>query len=260
MGTGKTRYPFEVSYTELQANLDSFVAVIFSALESEFLVLPKGPGFIEYPIFERAYQTLRKATKAFTLFEPSAIMEAVRQTPLCLIVLRTMLGFTPSEWAYVASRRTEVEVSQGYARVLDRRIRISPLSPLRLTPVAHKRVMALVTTAVQMLASPGIDTGTGEIHRLDKADTREGLVSLRNLDGLGVPYAMLLYERLLGRPFAGHRDSVSELVGGGLESAVEDVLVNAGISYRKTKRAEKIPGFDQASDFVSRMSLRCRSL
>lgn len=250
MGTGKTRYPFEVSYTELQANLDSFVAVIFSALESEFLVLPKGPGFIEYPIFEQAYQTLRKATKAFTLFDPSAIMEAVRQTPLCLIVLRTMLGFTPSEWAYVASRRTEVEVSQGYARALDRRIRISPLSPLRLTPVAHKRVMALVTTAVQMLASPGIGTGTGEIHRLDKADTREGLVSLRNLDGLGVPYAMLLYERLLGRPFAGHRDSVSELVGGGLESAVEDVLVNAGISYRKTKRAEKIPGFDQAPDFV----------
>lgn len=56
--------------------------------------------------------------------------------------------------------------------------------------------------------------------------------------------------RFLGRPFAGHRDSVSELVGGGLESAIEDVLNRHGVSYRKTKRAERIPGFDQAPDFA----------
>jgi hypothetical protein len=61
---------------------------------------------------------------------------------------------------------------------------------------------------------------------------------------------MLLYERFLGRPFAGHRDSVSELVGDGLESAIEDQLVAAGITFRKTKRAERIAGFDQAPDFI----------
>jgi hypothetical protein len=61
---------------------------------------------------------------------------------------------------------------------------------------------------------------------------------------------MLLYERFLGRPFAGHRDSVSELVGDVVESEIEDVLARAGISYRKTKRAAKVPGFDQAPDFV----------
>jgi hypothetical protein len=61
---------------------------------------------------------------------------------------------------------------------------------------------------------------------------------------------MLLYERFLGRPFAGHRDSVSELVGDTLESAIEEVLTKAGISYRKTKRAERIEGFDQAPDFI----------
>jgi hypothetical protein len=61
---------------------------------------------------------------------------------------------------------------------------------------------------------------------------------------------MLLYERFLGRPFAGHRDSVSELVGDGLESAIEEVLSCAGISFRKTRRAERIAGFDQAPDFI----------
>ena len=67
---------------------------------------------------------------------------------------------------------------------------------------------------------------------------------------IGAPYAMLLYERFLGRPFAGHRDSVSELVGDGLENAIEEQLAKASISFRKTRRAERIPGFDQAPDFI----------
>jgi hypothetical protein len=61
---------------------------------------------------------------------------------------------------------------------------------------------------------------------------------------------MLLYERFLGRTFAGHRDSVSELVGDGLESAIEEQLTNAGISFRKTRRAERFADFDQAPDFI----------
>lgn len=61
---------------------------------------------------------------------------------------------------------------------------------------------------------------------------------------------MLLYERFLGRPFAGHRDSISELIGDGMENAIESVLSAAGISYRKTKRAERLPGFDQSPDFI----------
>ena len=54
----------------------------------------------------------------------------------------------------------------------------------------------------------------------------------------------------LGRPFAGHRDSISELIGNIVENAIEDVLCRAGISFRKTGRAERLPGFDQAPDFV----------
>ena len=95
-----------------------------------------------------------------------------------------------------------------------------------------------------------IQTRADKLHRLDKADTRDGVTSIRALSQMGAPYAMLLYERFLCRPFAGHRDSVSDLVGDVLESAIEDVLSKARVSYRKTKRAEKIPGFDQAVDFI----------
>ncbi len=109
---------------------------------------------------------------------------------------------------------------------------------------------ALVCAACQLLKEGVVDTPPDKIHRLDKADTRLGLTSLKHVATEGVPYAMLLYERFLGRPFAGHRDSVSELVGAVMEDAVEERLRKAGISFRKTKRAERIEGFDQAPDFI----------
>jgi len=93
-------------------------------------------------------------------------------------------------------------------------------------------------------------TDADKVHRLAKADTLEDAVSIRTMANIGAPYAMLLYERFLGRPFAGHRDSVSELVGDSLESAIDEVLARAGIGYQKTKRAERVPRFDQAPDFI----------
>jgi hypothetical protein len=101
-----------------------------------------------------------------------------------------------------------------------------------------------------MLEEGAPDVESDAIHRLDKADTRHGRTSLSNLSAIGVPYPMMLYERLLGRPFAGHRDSVSDLIGGGLEAAIEDVLNRAGIAPRKTRRAERITGFKQTPDFI----------
>jgi hypothetical protein len=64
-----------------------------------------------------------------------------------------------------------------------------------------------------------------------------------------VPYPVLLYERFLGRPFASYRDSISELVGDVMESAIEERLRRARITFRKTGQAERIPGFAQAPDF-----------
>jgi len=84
----------------------------------------------------------------------------------------------------------------------------------------------MIATACRLLADGAPDT-PGLLHRLDKADTRHGLRSVQPLADLGVPYAMVLYERFLGRPFAGHRDSVSELVGDVVEAAVEAVLAEA---------------------------------
>lgn len=243
-------FPFEVTFDEVLADSDRFVESVFSCLESEFLVLPKGTGFIDYPVFERGYEALKQATSGFTDISPGPLLGATRDAPISFIVLRSILGFSPPEWAYVATQRSGTLVSQGFVRSLDRKIRVAPLTPLRDGVVNSDRFMALVKTACQLLTENAPDVGADKIHRLDKADTKTGAEGIRTLAGIGVPYAMLLYERFLGRPFAGHRDSVSELIGDNLESAIEDVLAKSGISYRKTKRAERIPGFDQTPDFI----------
>lgn len=244
-------FPFEVPFEQVEADLDTCVDAVFGALQSDFLTIPKGEGFIDYPVFEQGYEALKRVTKDFRDLSPELVIEIVHQVPITFIILRSMLGFTPPEWAYATTQRGDIEVTQGSIRTLDRRIRMAPLSVMQTNNgVIEQRLRGLVITACELLKEGAPEEPPNVIHRLDKADTRYGLVSLQALADLGVPYAMLLYERFLGRPFATHRDSVSELVGDVLEIAIEGALDAAGISARKTKRAERVAGFDQAPDFI----------
>lgn len=243
-------FPFEVPFDQVEADPDTFVDEVFATLSSDFLTMPRGKGFVEYPVFEQGYEELKRVTGGFRNLSVEAIVETVSRMPITLVVLRAMLGFTPPEWAYVTTEQTSVEVPQGAARTLDRNVRMKPFTPMRMNSgVTGQRIHALVETACKLLAE-AVPHTPGVLHRLDKADTRQGLKSLQPMVDLGVPYAMVLYERFLGRPFAGHRDSVSELVGDVLEAAIEAALSAAGISFRKTKRAERVNGFDQAPDFI----------
>lgn len=243
-------FPFEVPFEEIQRNVDSFIDVVFHSLESEFMVMPRGKGFVSYPEFETAYETLKVQTTGFTSLNSDRVLEAIKATPLSLVVLRTMLGFSPPEWAYITTRRTGSDVSEKFARDIERDTRIAPAKVARAVVRKSENLLAMIKTACELLESEPPKVQDDRLHRLNKADTIGGLASIRNLAAAGVPYAMLLYERFLGRPFAGHRDAVSELVGDVLELAIEKELLAAGIAPRKTKKMEKITGFDQAPDFL----------
>ena len=69
-------FPFEVPYDDLEANVDDYVSAVFSCLESEFLVLPKGSGFIEYAVFEAGYEALKKSTRQFSAVTPENLQAA----------------------------------------------------------------------------------------------------------------------------------------------------------------------------------------
>jgi hypothetical protein len=71
------RYPFEASADEIESDPEPFISAVFSSLESEFLLLPKGKGFVEYAAFEQGYEALKRATNGFTQLDPDAIEKAV---------------------------------------------------------------------------------------------------------------------------------------------------------------------------------------
>ena len=243
-------FPFETTLDAIQADMDAYVSAVFASLTSDFLVLPKGSGFVEYPTFEAGYEALKRVTRGFRELDEDAVRALAFQVPISIIVLRCILGLTPPEWAYLASQETGIDIPQGAARSIDKRVRTRPLTPMPTTDITARRIGALIQTACKLIreGAPAIEPDF--VHRLDKIDTREGLPSVQSLADLGVPYPTLLFERFLGRPFASHRDAVSEMVGDVVETAIETVLSDHGISYRKTRRAERVSGFDQAPDFI----------
>ncbi|MBN1844673.1 MAG: hypothetical protein JW810_03250 [Sedimentisphaerales bacterium] len=164
-------FPFEVPFEKILRDPESYVDAVFSCLESEFLILPKGIGFVEYPVFERGYEALKSATEGFSQLDPNRVFPVTISEPISIVVLRSMLGFTPPEWGYVTTQRTGVSVTQGFVRSLDRKVRMAPETRLNTNGVTEERLKAMVQTACQLL-SAGVPNIKGDkLHRLDKADT-----------------------------------------------------------------------------------------
>ena len=101
-------FPFEVSREELLQDPEIYVDAVFSCLESEFLVMPKGAGFVEYPVFEGGYEALKAGTAIFLQLDPDKVFPVAVSEPISIVVLRSMLGFTPPEWGYVTTQKTGV--------------------------------------------------------------------------------------------------------------------------------------------------------
>ena len=129
------------------------------------------------------------------------------------------MDISPPHLADLATERTVVNAIQGTARTIDQEERDFTGKS---DSVTNKCVIAMIEAACQSFSQY---TGTAapkplSIYRLEKADTRRGIESLQQVARESVHYSVLLYERLLGRPFASHRDSVSELVDGIVEAAI----------------------------------------
>ena len=259
--------PFELKPEELAERLEEMVEVTAKDLTSKFLLMPAGPGFINYPDFRTAFEVLKKRTKAFGSLSEEAIYRAFLENSRTLCVLRSILGMTPPEWAELVRSEYSIEVPQNAARTLDRKCREDPgfiggmeeryqaQSAKSRTekgvkrPITLQRIDVLIKAAIHFISQGAPRAANGYVHRLDKFDTAGGVESLQYASTENVPYPVLLYERYLGRPFAAHRDAVSELVGEVIENAIENLLRKRGVTYRKTGRAERIPGFGQAPDF-----------
>lgn len=149
--------PFEVSPEELERDLDAFVTSVHADLQSSFLVLPKGGAFLEYPRFQEAYEHLKQATRNFGEVSPVTVWNALLADSLTLVVVRTILGLTPPEWAELTRTELGVLVEQAVARSLDQRVQLDRDYVSRLaasgTSVNLERLRAMVELACRLIST-----------------------------------------------------------------------------------------------------------
>lgn len=230
------------------------VTETFADLTSQFLLLPRGSSFLDYGGFLAGYEALRIETDGFREFDVPHLWRALRRNARAFLAIRAALGVSPPEWRDMAAELGPIDFKMSWARTTDRSAKENPdhfTVGTGRTTLNVARTTRLLEAAVAAIVAGVTETPEGLIHRLDKIDTSDGLESLQYVSQNAIPYSVLLYERYLGRPYASHRDAISELVGDVMETAIEDQLSAARIPFRKTKRAERIPGFEQAPDFFA---------
>jgi len=236
---------------------------VLDTLQSFFIEMPRGSSFCKRDDFARGYKAFRKATRNGADLSGEAVLEAIAQDPRAWVVLRSIVGLSPGEAAWVAieeaqAHGTFLAVKQADARELDaaaRRGEQLVFGEHEARRAYQRKRDELVRSIVPLLADilrrPCPPVPEDKVHRFDKIDTKDGQASVQQLIKRGtVPYSELLYERMLGRPYASHRDSVSDIVGKLIENAVQELLDEHHIDGRATRYREVVPGFKQAPDFL----------
>src|SRR5439155_12727199 len=104
---------------------------------------------------------------------PEQLLELVTLKPIALVVIRSILGFTPSEWGYLTTQRKGIQVTQSFARTLDRKVRVQPLQPLRGDGTGRERLKAMIEVACEIMQQSCPQVGPQNVHRLQNADTAE---------------------------------------------------------------------------------------
>jgi hypothetical protein len=236
---------------------------VLDTLQSFFIEMPRGISFCERHDFEQGYEAFRQETRDGADFSGEAVLRAIAKDPRAWTVLRSIVGLSPGEAAWVAIKEAErrgtfLPVKQADARDVDAAARrgerlVFGEGEARLA-YERKRdhlVRAIVPFLTDVVRRPCPSVPEDKVHRFDKIDTKDGQASVRRLLERGtVSYSELLYERMLGRPYATHRDSVSDIVGKLIENAVQELLTEHDIDGRATRYREKVPGFKQAPDFL----------
>jgi hypothetical protein len=248
----RPQYPFQATPEELETRLDQFVDATVATLSSFYMAFPRRSDFLEYEPFKRAYLELARATAGFKTFDRATIREAVQRDGMIFTVLRSIAGLSPPDLADYTKEVSGVAVSQSFARSQDQQARRgkNPLASRRTRADTRTRLLAMIDAACEAIERGPQNKGPFVVHRLDKIDTARGLRSLQTVAAAGVEYSMLLYERMLGRPFATYRDSASSDVAKVMEDPVEEILKNARIPYHKSRQGERFAGLNPGPDFL----------
>ena len=175
--------PFEADDEQLLLGIETYVDVFIGGLQSFFVVMPRGEGFVGFERFKRAYDCLRGMSGRFDELSEDVALRAVEQDPLALVVLRTMTGLTAPELAHLACGELGIEVKKPVFSTPGGQTREGWSGYLGYCQCkdAGECAECMVRMAVRLLVRGASAVGPEAIHRLDKIDTKHGLRDVETL-------------------------------------------------------------------------------
>jgi hypothetical protein len=201
-------------------------------LSPQFAYVHRSAGY-RFDSFASAYRRAVELTSGFHEVSPARLAAAIEEAPETLLVFRTIVGYTPAEFAAAIA---EVAGDLGVRSVSAHRVRAletGSRSTSQVAALCAETIHRLVTGALWAQAPQGLRT------KLDKFDTERGWESVAGLAASGVPYEAFLHQRHVGGAFRQLLDATSELRGELLEVPVETLLAGAGVSYLRTGAANQ---------------------
>lgn len=196
--------------------------------------------------FREAYAWAAKKTGNFTDVSATMLASVIAERPSTLVVFRTIAGYRVQELSYVLASKLGCKIGTSAIKTLE--ACDAPATPKQVDRVAT--IARALFEAVEGTLLPRAPEAQTFVDRHDKFDTLHGWESVGAFAQKGVPYASALYERYLGRPFAYVVDALSGMKAELLEGPIEVLFQRHGIPYYRTKAIERIPGFEQAPDFL----------
>jgi len=187
------------------------------------------PDFYDAPYFEEVYEEAAEATNVFTRIDAESLADALSKRPRILLVLRTIVGLTTSEFAHATSLAAEALGAKGVTST-----KVVGMERKGTTANAEQaRVIA--ETVSQIMAGSLFGEPPGDVRsKQDKPDTVRGWGSVQLYAAEGVPYASFLHQRHYGGAFRQVLDATSSLRGNLIEDAVEALFRDNGIPFIRT--------------------------
>lgn len=195
--------------------------------------------FYETPHFFAAYDEAVRLTDRFTRVSEAELQAALLACPRTLLVFRTLLGFTKSEFAYASM----ASAPEGTTPLSASRVDTMEHSSIDAPPPSTEAALAKATMQARIaartitMAMDGDlfgDAPPGHKSKQHKPDTQDGWNSVRHYATNGVPLRVFLHQRHYGGAFRQVLDATSVKRGDLIEDAVEALFRANGISFVRT--------------------------
>ena len=182
--------------------------------------------------FREAYEEANRLTSRFRNVDVASLAATIAAVPETLKVFRTILGFTPQEFAAAAGMVAEVVDAAAISSS-----RVKAIEAGRRPQRGEASACAQLIDRAMTHRLPAASSKAGR-PKTDKPDTGMGWDSVRAAVDDGVPYPVLLHQRLYGGAFRTLLDATSTQRGDILEDAVERVLSDHHVPYVRDRPSE----------------------